>query len=109
METTAARPRPHEHQHQRRRGLGTPFRALFTASTGSNLGDGVVLAAAPLLARRLSDDPVAVSSVTAAATLPWLLFGLIAGAVVDRIDRRRAMVRADVIRAVALALFAVAI
>jgi hypothetical protein len=52
--------------------LGTPFRLLFTASSGSNLGDGVLLAAVPLLARRLSSDPLAVSSVTVAATLPWL-------------------------------------
>jgi MFS family permease len=91
------------------RGLGTPFRLLFTASTGSNLGDGVLLAAVPLLARRLSDDPLAVSSVTVAATLPWLLFGLAAGAIVDRTDRRRAMVRTDVVRCAGLAVFALAI
>jgi MFS family permease len=91
------------------KGLGTPFRLLFTASTGSNLGDGVLLAAVPLLARRLSDDPLAVSSVTVAATLPWLLFGLAAGAIVDRTDRRRAMVRADIARCVGLALFALAV
>lgn len=90
-------------------GLGTPFRLLFTASTGSNLGDGVLLAAVPLLARRLSDDPLAVSSVTVAATLPWLLFGLAAGAIVDRTDRRRAMVRTDIVRCVGLALFALVI
>ena len=86
------------------RGLGTPFRVLFTASTGSNLGDGVLVAAVPLLARRLSDDPRAVSSVTVVATLPWLLFGLAAGAIVDRADRRRAMVRADLMRCAGLVL-----
>lgn len=68
-----------------------------------------MLAAVPLLARRLSDDPLAVSSVTVAATLPWLLFGLAAGAVVDRTDRRRAMVRTDVVRCVGLALFALVV
>lgn len=91
------------------RGFGTPFRLLFTASTGSNLGDGVLLAAVPLLARRVSDDPFAVSSVTIAATLPWLLFGLAAGAIVDRTDRRRAMVRTDVARCAGLALFALVV
>jgi MFS family permease len=91
------------------RGLGTPFRLLFAASTGSYLGDGVLLAADPLLARRLSDDPLAVSSVTVAATLPWLLFGLAAGAIVDRTDRRRAMVRTDVARCVGLVLFALVV
>jgi MFS family permease len=90
----------------RRGKLGAPFLLLFTASTASNLGDGVLLAAVPLLARRLSDDPLIVSSVTVAATLPWLLFGLAAGAVVDRSDRRRSMVISDVVRAGALAVFA---
>jgi MFS family permease len=89
-----------------RRGLGAPFRLLFLASTGSNLGDGVLLAAIPLLARRLSDDALAVSSVTVAATLPWLLFGLAAGAIVDRVDRSRLMVQADALRTVGLALLA---
>jgi MFS family permease len=89
--------------------LGTPFRLLLVASTGSNLGDGVLLAAVPLLARRLTDDPLAVSSVTVAATLPWLLFGLAAGAVVDRADRRRLLVRTDRLRCAALLAFAVAV
>jgi MFS family permease len=93
----------------RPRRLGTPFRLLFTASTGSNLGDGVLLAAVPLLARRLSHDPLAVSSVTVAATLPWLLFGLAAGAIVDRTERRRAMVRTDIVRCIGLALFALVV
>jgi MFS family permease len=90
----------------RRGTLGTPFLLLFTASTASNLGDGVLLAAVPLLARQVSDDPLVVSSVTVAATLPWLVFGLAAGAVVDRHDRRRAMIVADVVRAAVLAAFA---
>jgi MFS family permease len=90
----------------RRGTLGTPFLLLFTATTASNLGDGVLLAAVPLLARQVSDDPLVVSSVTVAATLPWLVFGLAAGAVVDRHDRRRAMIVADVVRAAVLAAFA---
>lgn len=91
----------------RRRGtLGAPFLLLFTASTASNLGDGVLLAAVPLLARQVSADPLVVSSVTVAATLPWLVFGLAAGAVVDRHDRRRSMIVADVVRAAVLAAFA---
>lgn len=86
--------------------LGPRFRTLFVASTASNLGDGVLLAALPLLARRLTDDPLAVSAVTAAATLPWLVFGLVAGAIVDRTDRVRLMVGADVARAVLIGAFA---
>lgn len=84
-----------------------PFAILFTASTASNLGDGVLLAAVSLLARRITDDPLAVSLVTVASTLPWLLFGLAAGAIVDRTDRKQAMVVADLLRFVGLAAFAV--
>lgn len=83
-----------------------PFSRLFIASTVSNVGDGMLLAALPLLAHRLSDEPFTVSAVTAAATAPWLVFGLLAGAVVDRVDRLRLMVRADLARAVVAGGFA---
>lgn len=83
-----------------------PFSRLFAASTISNLGDGLLLASLPLLARRLTDSPLAVSAVTAAATAPWLVFGLVAGALVDRADRVRLMVRVDVARAAIAAGFA---
>jgi MFS family permease len=82
------------------------FTRLFVASAVSNVGDGMLLAALPLLARRLSEEPLTVSAVTAAATAPWLVFGLLAGAVVDRVDRARLMVRADVARALLAAGFA---
>lgn len=83
------------------------FRRLWAASTASNLGDGVLIAAVPLLARESTDSPVAIGLVAAAATAPWLLFGLVAGVVVDRHDRLRTMVVADVLRAGLLALTAV--
>ncbi|MFI5491852.1 MFS transporter [Actinoplanes sp. NPDC051859] len=74
------------------------------AATGISItGDGAFLAAAPLLAAALTRDPVAVSSVTAAVYVPWLVFGLPAGALVDRWRRRRVMVIADVARATVLA------
>ena len=56
--------------------LGLILEAVVGSSTGSNLGDGVLLAALPLLAARLSRDPLAVSGVTVAVFLPWLLFSL---------------------------------
>jgi MFS family permease len=83
-----------------------PLSRLFLASTISNLGDGVLLASLPLLARSLSDDPLAVSLVTVAATSPWLVLGLVAGVVVDRVDRVRLMVGVDVVRALVLGGFA---
>lgn len=79
--------------------------APLLAATGISVtGDGAFLAAAPLLAAALTRDPVAVSSVTAAVYVPWLIFGLPAGALVDRWHRRRVMVSADLIRAAVLAL-----
>ncbi|HEX9761999.1 MAG TPA: MFS transporter, partial [Acidimicrobiia bacterium] len=80
-----------------------PFTRLWTASTLSNLGDGVMIAAFPLLAATFSTDPRAVAAMTAAATAPWLLFGLAAGVVVDRVDRIRLMWMVDVGRALAMA------
>ncbi len=78
--------------------------APLLAATGISVtGDGALLAAAPLLAAALTRDPIAVSSVTAAVYLPWLLFGLPAGALVDRWRRRRVMVLADLLRAAVLA------
>ena len=76
-------------------GLGVSFRKLWTASTVSNLGDGVTLAAGPLLAASLTRDPVLVAGIVFAQRVPWLLFSLLSGALVDRLDRRRVMVTAN--------------
>ncbi|HKY49206.1 MAG TPA: MFS transporter, partial [Acidimicrobiia bacterium] len=79
------------------------FPRLWAASTLSNLGDGVVIAAFPLLAASMSASPQAVAGMTAAATVPWLLFGLPAGVIVDRLDRIRLMWIVDLLRAGAVA------
>lgn len=84
------------------RRLGTDFRWLFAGSTATNLGDGVLLTAGPLLVASLTRDPFAISMAVFAQRLPWLLFGLIAGTVVDRVDRRRLVMAADAARAVVL-------
>lgn len=83
--------------------LGRNFRWLFAAATATNLGDGVLLAAGPLLVASLTRDPFAISMAVFAQRLPWLLFGLIAGGVVDRVDRRKLVIVADAARAVVLA------
>jgi MFS family permease len=80
--------------------LGAGFRRLITASALSNLADGVFQVALPLLALRLTDSPALVSGVALASRLPWLLFALQAGALADRLDRKRTMLRVDVARAV---------
>ncbi len=82
--------------------LGRDFRWLFAASTSANLGDGVLLTAGPLLVASITRDPLAISMAVFAQRLPWLLFGLVAGGVVDRVDRRRLVMIADAARAVVL-------
>ena len=92
-----------------RRGLGPEYRKLWTASTVSNLGDGVTLVAGPLLAASLTRDPVLVAGLAFAQRLPWLLFSLISGALVDRLDRRMLMVAVDVFRTVLLGFLGLAV
>lgn len=75
----------------------------------SNLGDGVTLAAMPLLAATLTRDPSIVALVTVFTTLPWLLFALIGGALADRLDRRLLMGNADLFRMAAIGGLGVAV
>jgi MFS family permease len=63
------------------------FGRLWTANAVSNLGDGLRVTALPLLAASLTRDPGAIAAVTAVVWLPWLVFGLIGGTIVDRLPR----------------------
>ena len=83
--------------------MRSSFNRMLAASTLSNLGDGIVISAFPLLAASISPSPQAVAGMTAAATLPWLLFGLPAGVVVDRVNRVKLMWMVDLGRAGAVA------
>lgn len=91
------------------RGLGPEFRKLWAASAVSNLGDGVALVAAPLLAATLTRDPALVAGLAFAQRLPWLLFTLFSGALADRLDRRQAMVAVAACRSVLIGVLGVAI
>ncbi|WP_027344782.1 MFS transporter [Hamadaea tsunoensis] len=82
-----------------------PFAYLILATGASVTGDGMLVAATPLMAATLTRDPVEIGFVVAASTAAWLLVGVPAGALVDRWDRRTAMMGADVVRAVTLAVF----
>lgn len=81
-------------------GLGQRFSKLLGAVVISNLGDGVMGVAFPLLVASITRDPVLVAAATVIGRIPWLLFALPAGALVDRMDRRRVMVVVDWGRAV---------
>ncbi|MEV1318059.1 MFS transporter [Micromonospora arborensis] len=90
-------------------GLGTAFARLWAASTLSALGSGLATVAAPLFVASRTDDPLVVAAASAVAWLPWLLFALPGGVLVDRMDRRRLMIVIDLVRVVALAVLATAI
>ena len=79
----------------------------WAASVISNLGDGINFVAMPLLALTLTDDPRLLALTTFAVFVPWLLIGLPAGVMVDRFDRRRLMVCANVIRVALFSLVAI--
>ena len=84
--------------------LGASYWKLWTSSGLSNLADGVFKIALPLLAIQFTQSPTLIAGLTVAATLPWLLFALTAGALADRLDRRKLMLWANLSRAVLPAL-----
>ena len=86
--------------------LGRPFRWLLASSWVSNLGDGIGLAAGPLLVASETRDPFLVALAVVLQRLPWMLFGLLAGVVADRFDRRRIVIAVHTARAVILTLVA---
>jgi len=83
--------------------MGTPFRWLVGSSWTSNLGDGIGLAAGPLLIASQTSDPFLVAMAGLLQGLPWLLFGLYAGVLADRVNRKLLVVVVDLIRAGVLA------
>jgi MFS family permease len=89
--------------------LGREFSKLWIASSVSAIGDGTSLTAAPLLASTLTSDPRAIAGVTVALTLPYVLFGIPAGVLADRVDLRRSMARIDFFRCTLLVLFALSV
>jgi MFS family permease len=75
---------------------------LWAATALSNIGDGLRLAALPLLATSVTTDPRLIAGVAVAERLPWLVFILPGGAWADRVDRRRLRMRLDTARAVVM-------
>jgi predicted MFS family arabinose efflux permease len=87
--------------------LGLRFRWLLASSWTTNLGDGIALAAGSLLVASLTSDAFLVSLAALLRWAPALLFGLYAGVLSDRKDRRTIVVVANLARAVVLALIVV--
>ena len=95
--------------HRLTGGLGANYWRVWGSSTASNLADGIFWIAFPLLAIRLTDEPVLIAGVTVVGRLPWLVFVLFAGALADRLDRRRTMISVAALRTVVSAVMAVGV
>jgi MFS family permease len=89
--------------------MGAAFRRLVVSDWVSNLGDGIGLAAGPLLVASQTRDPALVALAALLQRLPWLLFGLWAGVLADRLDRRALVVAVDLARAAVLAVLTLAV
>ncbi|MFC9587006.1 MFS transporter [Streptomyces yangpuensis] len=89
--------------------MSSNFNKVWVGKIASSLGDGIQLAALPLLAIQLTSDPLLIGAVGAVGTLPWFLLGLPAGALVDRWNRKTVMLRADLFRLAVISLLTVAV
>jgi MFS family permease len=87
--------------------LGGVFHRFWAAGTLTNLGDGMLATALPLIAATLTHDPLAVSGLVVARFLPWLLVAPFAGVLLDRVDRLRAMTVSSTVAAIAVTALAV--
>lgn len=85
------------------------FRLVFSGQALCELGSGVSSLAYPLLMLALTGSPAQAGLLSAVRAVPYVLFGLLAGAVADRWDRRRIMVACDVARALIMASVPVAL
>ncbi len=78
--------------------LPADFRRLWTATLASNLADGIVTVSFALAAVSLTSDPALVAAVSVAGTIPTVFIALHAGAIADRVDRRRLMTSVQILR-----------
>jgi MFS family permease len=90
-------------QQPRPRRFSADFAKFWAGQTISNLGSSVTLFALPLLVFKLTGSPLNLGVTSATSFLPYLLFGLVIGAWVDRVDRKRLMIAADIVRALLIA------
>ncbi len=86
----------------RRKPLGRPFARLWSGFALASSGDGLAAGAVPLMAVVVNPHPLAVSTVVAADSLPWLLLALPAGAFADRFERGPLMAISNVVRALVI-------
>lgn len=83
--------------------LGVPFRWLLTSSLPAQVGDGIALAAGPLLVASQTRSPTLIAAAAIVQKLPTLFFALYAGAIADRANRRAVVLIANAARVAVLA------
>jgi MFS family permease len=79
------------------------WRRYWASRVVSYAGATIIFVAAPILVYSLTGSALLTGVTTATEGLPYLLFGLVAGALSDRVDRLRLMVRCDLVNAAVLA------
>lgn len=79
--------------------MRSSFKWLFVSTTSGSFADGIASVALPLLLISLTTDPILVALLQVASGLPWMMFSLHAGVLVDRMDRRTVLWVADASRA----------
>ena len=84
------------------------FSLFYAGQALSYVGDGLRTLAIPLLVYHITGSALSLGITYALEFLPFALFGLVGGALADRLDRRRLMIGCDFVRFTVLALFAVA-
>ncbi len=89
--------------------LGAKYWRLWSASAISNLGDGITSVAYPWLASAVTRSPLLIAIVGFASRLPWLVFTLFAGVISDRFDRRKIILRMDLVRGFLTVLVAIVV
>jgi MFS family permease len=79
--------------------VSADFGKFWAGQTISNLGSSFTQWAVPLLVYKLTKSPLSLGLATASVFVPYLLFGLLLGAWMDRVDRKRTMIALDLLNA----------
>ncbi len=85
------------------------YMLLWSGQVVSTLGSSASYVVYPLLILAITDSPAAAGIAAALGNLPYLIFSLPAGALIDRWDRKRVMINCDVGRALTVASIAIAL
>lgn len=86
--------------------LGSNFNKLLSGVSLTMLGDGLTLLAIPWIATTLTDNAFYIALVSAAMVLPWLLFSIPVGLLIDRVSHQTLMVMTSAFRGIVLSFLA---